>query len=87
VASAEAVHCREFARANLFRLELGPLHPHCGEQGGWDGDDVASPRDLPQLGAGNDVRADDPTAAWRMIAGGEAFLRLEEALVPFDEGP
>jgi hypothetical protein len=36
---------------------------------------------------GNDVGADDPTAAWRTIASGEALLRLEEALVPFGERP
>jgi hypothetical protein len=39
------------------------------------------------LGARNDVGADDLTAAWRMIVSGEALLRLEEALVPFGEGP
>jgi hypothetical protein len=33
------------------------------------------------------VGADYPTAAWRTIKSGEALLRLEEALVPFGEGP
>jgi hypothetical protein len=31
--------------------------------------------------------ANDSTVAWRMIVSGEALLRLEEALVPFGEGP
>ena len=70
VVGTEAVHRRELANADLFRLKLGPLHPHYGEQRGWDGNDAASPRDPPQLGARNDVGADDPTTAWRTIAGG-----------------
>jgi hypothetical protein len=33
------------------------------------------------------VGADDPTTAWRTMVSGKALLRLEEALVPFGEGP
>lgn len=43
--------------------------------------------DLLQLETRNDVGANDLTFARRLIASSETLLELEEALMPFGEGP